>query len=205
MKLFIASTFANTVKLFVEKQRGGRVLFIANSCDPFKNKYWVNKDYQAFVENGSFEIERCDLRKMDALALEDKLQGFQILHVCGGSVLYMLDLLHKKGMHIVIQGAIRRGVIYTGTSAGSIIMAPDVSFGADDIDEHEAGVVGKVKDFRGLGMIPYFPQCHAQEEYYFKSIKRVIPTLSKNKVPILFLNDNMACWHVDGKMFIEQL
>ena len=205
MKLFIASTFSDTVKLFVQRQHGGKVLFIANPCDPFKNKYWVNKDYQAFVNNGTFEIERCDLRTMDALALEDKLQGINILHVCGGSVLYILDLLHKKGMHIVIQEAIRRGVIYTGTSAGSIIMAPDVSFGADDIDEHDAGMVGKVKDFRGLGMIPYFPQCHAQEKYYFKSIKRVIPLLSKNKTPILFMNDNHAAWHIDGKMFLESL
>jgi dipeptidase E len=205
MKLFLASTFADVVSLFVKRVKSGTVLFIANAADPFKNKLWVKKDFRAFIDNG-FDVDRIDLREMNAANLRSFIHEYNILHLCGGSAIYLLNLLREKKVAGVIVDAIKEnGLIYTGTSAGSMIMAPDISFCADDEDEQEAGMVGKLKSLKGLGLIPYFIMCHCQNRYYVPSTVKAMKQLPKNKLPILLLNDGMAIWHEDGKMEIVSL
>ena len=203
MRLFIASTFADSVKQFYERQHGGKVLFCANPSDPFKSKYWVKKDYNAFVKNG-FDVTTIDLRKIDNVQLEVMLKSYKILFISGGSAVYILDLLHKKKMDTVIIAAIANGLIYAGTSAGSMIMAPDISICADDEDEREAKMIGKVKNLKGLGLMPFYLFCHCQERHYIPSTKRAMNRLPRNKIPLLFLNDGQALWIHNSQMEIVQ-
>lgn len=198
--MFLASTFSDTVNLFLKKVfnkgKGLSVLFVSNSSDPFpgKNNYWVNKDRKSFLNNG-FIVDDIDLRSISKRQFRKILKSYQILHICGGSALYILKLLKDKGMDRVIHNALKcNRIIYTGTSAGSMIMAPNISFCADDEDEQEAGMVGKLKNMDALGLCPFYLMCHAQEKHYIPSTKRSINKLPKNKLPILFLNDNMALW-----------
>lgn len=202
--MFIASTFSDTVDLFLKHvwQKGLKVLFIANPIDPFpgKNHYWVRKDRKAFLDNG-FIVEDIDLRIISCKNFEKKIKDYDILHICGGSALYILKLLKDTGMDKAIASAVKRGrIIYTGTSAGSMIMSPNISFCADDEDEQEAGMVGKLKNMDAIGLMPFYIICHAQEKQYIPSTKRSIDKLPKNKLPILFLNDNMALWIEDNKI-----
>jgi hypothetical protein len=81
-----------------------------------------------------------------------------------------------------------------------MIMGPSVWFAHDDEDEQEAGMVDKVKDYSSFGLMPFYLMCHAQDKYYIKSTKKVMDRLPKNKIPILFLNDNMALWIVGDKI-----
>ena len=199
--MFIASTFADTVGLFKQRVKGGAVIFIANPADPFKNKYWVRKDFKAFQNNG-YKTIPVDLKQHDADGLSRMLKDYDIIHFCGGSAIYTLQLLREKKMDVVIVDAVKSGLIYTGTSAGSMIVAPDISLCAEDVDEKEAAMVGKIKNFKGLGLVPYYLMCHSQEKYYVPSTKKAINQLPKNKLPILMLNDGMAVWHENGSMQI---
>jgi dipeptidase E len=197
-KLFIASTFSDTVNLFVKLVPKGKVVFVANASDQFKDKSWVNADRSAFVNNG-FDVIDVDLREIASKELSDILSNNDILHICGGSALYIIDLLRRKKMISVIINAINNGMVYTGTSAGSMILAPDLSFCADDEDEKEAKMVGKIKNLKGIGLIDFYLMCHAQEKQYIPSTKRAMNNLPYNKMPILFLNDNMALWFEGNK------
>jgi dipeptidase E len=199
--MFIASTFSDTVDLFVKKVKKGKVMFITNPGDPFTgHKYWIRKDRSAFFDNG-FTVEDVDLRNLSYKQFKDRIKDYDILHICGGSALYILKLLKDTGMDAVIINAVKKGkIIYTGTSAGSMIMAPNISFCADDEDEQDAGMVGKLKNMDAMGLIPWYLICHAQEKQYIPSTKRSIDKLPKNKLPILFLNDNMALWIEDEKV-----
>lgn len=204
MKIFIASTFADSVKSFYARQHGGNVLFCANPADPFKSKYWVKKDRDAFLKYG-YAVQDVDLRKVDNIGLESLLRACDIFFVSGGSAVYIIDLLRKKQMMGVIDTALSNGVIYAGTSAGSMIMAPDLSFCADDEDEKEAMMIGKVKNLKGFGLIPFYIMCHCQEKYYIPSTKRAMNRLAKNKMPILFLNDGMSIWCHNGQFTFEDV
>lgn len=196
MKIFAASTFADTANLFVKKVKKGRVLFVINAGDP-----WNHIDYddkKAFEAHG-FELDMIDLRKE-----KPKLSSYDIIHFCGGSAIYLLKLLKEKNMVNKIVDAVRGGLVYTGTSAGSMILAPDISFCADDEDEKDAGMIGALQDMTGLNLVPFYSMCHAQDDYYIDSTTRAITRLPQNKVPILFLNDNMAVWCVNGKLEFVQ-
>jgi peptidase E len=200
MKMFLSSTIDVTINLLLKKTRKRRVLFINNPVDLFKNKYWMRKEKMAFLDRG-YELYECDIRKESASIIKK----FDIVHICGGSALYILDLLKKTGWYNVILYAIKKDhIIYTGTSAGSMIMAPNISFSADDEDEQECGMVGKVKNMDSFGLIPFYLMCHAQEKYYIPSTKKAIDRLPKNKLSILFLNDNMALWVEDKKIELLQ-
>ena len=204
MKLFLASTFSDSVKLFQQRVHKGKVLFIANPSDPFKNgnnSYWIKKDYNAFVNNG-YDVTRLDLRTVNDFQFNKILKDFDIIHICGGSAVYILDLLRKKELDVILIRAIKRGLIYTGTSAGSMIMAPDISICADDEDEQEAKQVGKVKNLKGLNLVPYYLFCHTQEKYYLPSTIKSMDRLPKNKIPLLFLRDGFAVW-VDSFQRLE--
>jgi dipeptidase E len=205
MKLFIASTLADTIGLFKKHVSRGKVLFIPNPADLFKYTYWMKKDYHAFERNG-FKVVKYDLRYVDSVSFAVVMRDFDIIHICGGSAIYILKLLKEKRMAEPLIEAVKSGrIIYTGTSAGSMIVAPDISFCADDVDEREVGMVGKLKDMRGLDLVPYYLLCHSQEKQYVPSTKKAMNRLPKNKLPILLLNDNHAVWH-DGDTFkIETL
>lgn len=200
--MFLASTFCDTIDLLIGKFSINRlkVLFIANPSDPFKNKRWVNMDRKSFTDNGC-EVKDVDLRQITFVQLGEFISEYDIIHVCGGSAIYILKLLKDKKMFDVIKESVKDGrIIYTGTSAGSMIMAPNISFCADDEDEQEAGMVGKLKNMNSFGLSPFYLMCHAQEKYYIKSAKKSMNRLPKNKIPILFLNDNMALWIENDKI-----
>ncbi len=199
MKLFLASTFSDTVNLFEDKVPSGKVMFIENPADLFKDKKWVQKDFNAFVSRG-YEVVKVDLRLITAKTLKDMITSFDIIHICGGSAIYILKLLKDKGMDTVIIDAVKAGLVYTGTSAGTMITAPDISFGADDEDEKEVGIVGKLKDLSALNLTPYYYMVHIQDKYYIPSTQKAMTRLPSNKLPILFLTDDMACWFEDNKM-----
>jgi len=199
MRLFLASTLADTIDLFVNKVPSGKVMFIENPADLFKNKGWVQKDFNAFVSHG-FEVVKVDLRYITAKTLKDMITDFDIIHICGGSAIYILKLLKDKGMDTVIIDAVKAGLVYTGTSAGTMITAPDISFGADDEDEKEVNMVGKLKDLSALNLTPYYYMVHTEERYYVPSTQKAMTRLPKNKLPILFLTDDMACWFEDDKL-----
>lgn len=204
MKLFLASTFASSVKLFQNRIHKGKVLFIANPADPFKegnNSSWIKKDYNAFVDN-DYEVTKLDLRTVNDAQFNEILKDFDIIHICGGSALYILDLLRKKKLDTVLINAIKKGLIYTGTSAGSMIMSPNLSFCSDDEDEIECGMAGKVKNLEGLNLIPCYIMCHVQDPYYIPSTKNCMDRLPKNKIPLLFLRDGFAVW-VDSFQRLE--
>lgn len=194
--MFLSSTIDKSIQLLIKKTRKRRVLFITNPSDPFKKKYWMKNEIRAFENNG-FNVQLCDIRKDTPLLISE----FGIVHICGGSALYILDLLKRTRWYSVLKSAIRKErVIYTGSSAGSMIMAPSIWFAHDDEDETEAGMTKIITDYSAFGFIPFYIMCHSQDKYYIPSTKKSIDRLPYNKLPILFLNDGMALWVENNKI-----
>lgn len=207
MKLFLASSFDKTISLFLEKMpkqnKNRRVVFIANAADPYEgDKWWVDLDREAFKNNG-FEIIELDLRKISQDEFSKRLNSADILHFCGGSVFYLLYLIREKRFENVIKYAVSEGnLIYTGTSAGSMIVANSVKSDSFDGDPEEKEFIGKLPDFNGLGLVNFLimPHCNSTDftDNNIKTIKR-LPELN---TPLIMLYDNQAVWVEDGKMEI---
>lgn len=199
MKLFLASSLDGTAELLQETLsiplKGARVLFSANAADKHKgDKWWVASDREAFVRLGC-EIVDVDLRSTPGEQLKERLDNVQILHFCGGSVLYLISLIKEKQLDSVIKDYVKsEKIIYTGTSAGSMIAADDLALCVHDPEELDYIDVKKVKDFKGLGLVKFLILPHCNNQGFVEANKKMVENMAKENQPLIFIYDNQAVY-----------
>ena len=204
MKLFLASAFDQVAELFekrVQKLKGKKVIFIENPADIYNNdKWWVKLDREAFIRLGSIVIN-VDLRDIAMDEFKKILAEADIIHICGGSVFYTMSLLKEKGFDKIIADFVKENkLIYTGTSAGSMIVADNLSLDSHDPDEKQ--FVEKLKDFLGLGLVNFLIIPHANNKDFTDNNIEIIKNLTKFSQPVIFLYDTQAVLVENSKIEI---
>lgn len=204
MKLFLASSFVSTVKLFktkIGKTKGKEVVFIANASDMDKGvKWWVDIDRKAFTDMGCL-VTDTDLRIITKTEFKKLLGKSDVIHFCGGSTMHLISLIKDRGFAKIITDSIRKGkIVLTGSSAGSMIVAEDLSIEAHDADEKE--FVGKIKDPKGLGLTNFLIMPHSNNKGFADGYVDLVKNLPKYSQALIFLYDDQAVWVEDGKIEI---
>ncbi len=203
MKLFLASSADKTIHKLKElsPETGKKVLFITNAADPYTGPhFWVDNDQNKFTELG-YELTEFDLNIENPEALEAKLLEADILHVCGGSVYYITNLIRERGFEEIIVSAIKNNqVVYTGTSAGAIIVSKNIK--AFSYDEEEAEHIKKIPDHKGLGLIDFTVVPHCNNPDFIPGHKKMVANMPNDPTPLMFLDDDWAVWVDGGKIEI---
>lgn len=206
MKLFLASSFVETAKLLktkLGKIKDKKVVFIANAADNDKgDKWWVRYDRNAFIKLGCKTTD-VDLRNIDKKDFIKLLDESDIIHFCGGSVIYLICLIKEKGFAKLITDYVKKGkLVYTGTSAGSMIVADDLTIDSYDPDEKE--FVDRMKDNSGLGLVNFLIIPHTNSKDFAKGNAKMVTELPEMDThqSLIFIYDNQAVWVEDGKMEI---
>jgi|SRR3989344_1995531 len=204
MKLFLASSLDETISLLESRLNkpveDNRVLFIANAADPLENPWWVDLDRKKFVDAG-YKIIETDLRKLSHEEFTKNLENSDIVHICGGSVFYLLSVLKKNMFGDAITKAVRGNkIIYTGTSAGSIVVSKSNEIYKHDPDEVK--FVDKVSDFGGLGLVDFVIVPHCGKTDFIEANKAVVEHMPEFPYPMIFLHDNQVVYVNDGKLEI---
>jgi peptidase E len=147
----------------------------------------------AFIDAG-YAVTDLDLRNTNEPTFKELLTQTDVLHVCGGSVSYLGWLLKEKNVTAsLLEAVMSDNVVYTGTSAGSMIVSKDLAmFSYDDREEKE--YVEKGFDKKGLGLIPWTIAPHSDSQDFTESHKRVIDELVTNPTAVVLLHDNQALW-----------
>ncbi len=200
MKLYLASAIDKTISSLnlkvPELGADSKVLFITNASDTYTDTWWIDLDKKAFTELGCKIIDT-DLRKTSESEFIKLLEDVNAVHVCGGSVLYLMNLLKERGFDAILKEAIlKNNIVYTGTSAGSMIVAKDIKLSS--YDEEETKFVIETKNFDGLGLVDFYIIPHCQNADFLESKIKMMEHLPENKNPIFLINDNQAIW-VDNK------
>ncbi|MEK7184598.1 MAG: Type 1 glutamine amidotransferase-like domain-containing protein, partial [Patescibacteria group bacterium] len=129
------------------------------------------------------------------------LKRANILHFCGGSVLYLISLIKEKGFAEMIVKAVKDDeIIYSGTSAGSMIASSDLRLSS--YDDEDAEFAKKMRDFSGLGLVNFLIIPHVNNKDCTKSNLQMIEHLPENLQTLIFINDDQAIWVDDGKLEI---
>src|SRR3989344_1359351 len=205
MKLFLASSLNKTIALLKERipESAKRVVFVANAADPCDENWWVDLDREAFKKSG-FEIIEVDLREVDKDKFEQKLKSADILHFCGGSVFYLLSLLKQQDLEgVVIDYVKNNKVIYTGTSAGSIIPSPALDLYKYDTEENK--FYKNESESKGLGLVNFVILPHCDNQDMAENNKNVVEHAHKYSISLLLLHDNQAAWVEDNKLELLSL
>ncbi|MEI8130698.1 MAG: Type 1 glutamine amidotransferase-like domain-containing protein [bacterium] len=114
-----------------------------------------------------------------------------IVHVEGGNVFYLLKAVRESGFDIVLRELFARGIYYSGSSAGSYIMAPSIETATwKSGDKDRFGVT----DFTALNYVSFLVFAHYKPEME----ERVREKMSTTKYPVRVLMDGQAIFVDNG-------
>lgn len=173
VKLFLCSYFA-AVSSFTPQFVGGdlkgkKLAFIPTASLFEEYTDYVDEAKEAF-ENLGLNIEVLDVSSAPKDLIERTLQRCDLIYVSGGNTFYLLQELEKSGAKTIILEQVNGGKPYIGESAGSIIMAPNISY-AKDMDEAEKAAP-QLKSFEGLGLVDFYPLPHYKSFPFEEVTKR---------------------------------
>ena len=120
-----------------------------------KNKYAVStKEY--FEELGFKKVSFVDVESGDPKVLKD----FDVIYLNGGNTFYLSHHLKKSGADKVLK-EIADNTVLVGTSAGAVVLGPDIKIAARFDDERNT--IG-LKDFSALGLTDIITIPHYRDE-----------------------------------------
>ena len=155
-KLFLASSFSEVASLFPkfagEEIKGKRVTFIPTASLVEEVRFYVDDDRKAFEELGII-VEELEITTASPDKILEVLNRNDYIFVSGGNTFYLLQELRRKGADILITEQIRAGKLYIGTSAGSIILCPDIEFVKEMDYNHTAP---ELQSFTGLNIVYFY-------------------------------------------------
>lgn len=126
---FVASHIASRLG----KDTGKRMVFIEtcvkDKVRPNDAMEWHVQNKQSLVEAG-FKYDTYDIAGKTSKQLKADLDKYNIMYVEGGNTYYLLLHSQKNGFSDYVRERVKNGMIYIGTSAGSIIASPDTISGS---------------------------------------------------------------------------
>ena len=155
-KLFLASSFSEVASLFPkfagEEIKGKRITFIPTASLVEEVRFYVDDDRKAFEELGII-VEELEITTASPDKISEILNRNDYIFVSGRNTFYLLQELRRKGADILITEQIRAGKLYIGTSAGSIILCPDIEFVKEMDYNHTAP---ELQSFTGLNIVDFY-------------------------------------------------
>ncbi|MDG6243899.1 MAG: Type 1 glutamine amidotransferase-like domain-containing protein [Methanolobus sp.] len=159
-RLFLASSFADVTEIFEkftnEKIKGKTVTFISTASIPEEVTFYVDDDKKAFEELGII-VHEFNVTEHSGREIANTLDNNDYIFVSGGNTFYLLQELKNTGADKIIAEQIKKGKIYIGASAGSIIMAPSIEY-VDTMDDRTKAE--KLNKDQALGIVDFHPLPH---------------------------------------------
>ena len=137
-----------------------KLLYITIAVDGEKDtdRKWLEEEYATILNLG---IKKKNITEYHYEENMD-FSSYDIIYMIGGNTFYLLKELKEKNLVEKIIQAINNGVIYIGSSAGSIILGKTIET-ALPYDENWVGI----EDFTGLNIVDGIIIPHANRKQEF--------------------------------------
>ena len=147
-----------------EEIKDKKVLYITTASDGENDsdKSWMDEEYETILDLG---FSKENIYEFKIGQKEININDFDVIYMMGGNTFYLMDMIRKYNFDTVIKKAMDNGIIYIGSSAGSIILGNSVEY-ALQFDENNVDL----KDFSGLRIIDgiIIPHANRKEEFISK-------------------------------------
>ncbi|MFA4826994.1 MAG: Type 1 glutamine amidotransferase-like domain-containing protein [Candidatus Shapirobacteria bacterium] len=162
--------------------------------------WWVLAEKKKLVEVG-FKVDEFSIKGMTKEEIENKLKNKQIIYFCGGNTFYLLDQVIKTGCDEIITRKINEGVIYMGSSAGSMIVGTRIDL-MSTIDEKS-----KAPDLKstGLNIVDLSILPHWGNDTFKEGYCGDFQSMYTEGVKIISLTNQQYVWIKDDSMQIIQV
>jgi dipeptidase E len=179
-RLFLASYFTGSAKLFVEFTQNTcsdkKVVFIPTASVPEKVTFFVDSDKKSLEKLGLI-IDELEVSKASQDEIENKITNADYVFVAGGNTFFLLQELKRSCADKLIIDHIKKGKIYISTSAGSIIVSKNIEY----VKYMDSPTVapGLNNNFSALGIIDFYIVPHCTNFPFKKSAEKIIAEYSE--------------------------
>lgn len=191
-KLFLAS-FASVSLDLVEELLPKpaselKAAFVPTAGDLYEGKEFVHVDRKKLEAMG-FSVRDIDLKGKQLVDLDEELKDIDLVLVAGGNTFYLLDQIKKSGFDQLLPSLLDNGVVYVGSSAGSIVCCPTIE-GAIKFDDPKDAP--DLVNYEGLNLYKEVIIPHVQKEKYRERIKETTQEMTQKGFEVTTLTDNEA-------------
>lgn len=191
--LFLASNVASVVYNIVKNidfsKTNRKLAFINTPAEVYEvGKPWLMEDRES-LKSAGFQPFDYTITGKNEKQLRSDLSSTDFIFVSGGNTFYCLEKAKASGFVQVIRDLVlNQGKVYIGSSAGSLIAAPDITpaVNIDDIAK-----APNLKDYKGFNLVDFviLPHWGSErfKELYMKT--RLEKSYSINN-KIILLTDN---------------
>lgn len=197
-KLLLTSSAKKTIhfltKLTNKNWSDLNVIFITTAGNLYEDTWWIQDSRKALIDLGA-NITELDIAGKSSKELIKQIGEPDVIFVAGGNTIYLLEEVQKSGfMNIVIE-LIEKGVIYVGSSAGSVLAGPDLILETNFEDRKN---VSKLNSYAGLSLVNFFILPHWNEKSWKNTYLKIADKLVESKISLITLTDDQAIL-IDGE------
>jgi dipeptidase E len=135
--------------------RGQKLLFIPTAAT---GEGWSPEHITHILpfENMGFEVVTHDLSKSrEPLPEGLSIGDFHAVYVCGGNTFFLMSHMRRTGFDEIVRKAVDGGLIYIGSSAGSVAATPDIGYAASLDDRAQGDGDDAGLGFVGFAILPH--------------------------------------------------
>ena len=182
MKLFLTSSTVTKelVKPFEEligkSIKGLKVAFIPDAAygvKPEKDIGWVDEERQELIDWYDWQITDLVLKDIEKVKIEE-LSKFDVIYANGGFSGYLAKEMRRTEFDKALPELLEKGIIYVGSSAGSMVMSDVQDASSWYINEPEPEAI----DILGLGYIDFQIYPHIKPGLPEQILEHVKPEFS---------------------------
>ena len=189
MRLLLTSIYANVagelLKIINDKPENITVAFVATAADVYEDKSFVDVDRGKLKEQG-FKVKEISLTDKNLSELEKETADCKVLFVAGGNTFYLLQETRKSGFDTILEKS-KSEIIYVGSSAGSVLIGPDIQF-VDTLDDPKQAP--ELGNYTGLHLVDFVVLPHYGKQKYEEKYQTIIQRASNLGIKTRTLKDD---------------
>ncbi|MEV5573805.1 Type 1 glutamine amidotransferase-like domain-containing protein [Spirillospora sp. NPDC052269] len=150
-RLFLGSADLDALPGWLESlpEMPRRAVLIPTAANPLPDAPFA-KVADELLQRAGLEVELLGLENSSQLDVDRALDQAQLVFVCGGYAMHLLEHVQRSGFDETVKQAVREGCLaYAGISAGAVLAGPDLRTFADPDDP------GRPATTSGLGLVPF--------------------------------------------------
>jgi len=161
------------------------VAFIPTAANKYTDKSFIEDSRKSWIEH-EFKLKEVDIENKSYSELKRLLKDIDIIHVAGGNTFYLLQETLKSRFDKLLKELVEKGVVYSGESAGALLVCPTIE-PVKTFDD--PSMAPNLKTFKALHLVDFIilPHSTKQNKEQYRTITK---KYSKNK--FILLNDRQA-------------
>lgn len=191
VRLYLASAAINVldelVPLLPAQTSARAACYITTAGNLEGTPPWMNEEIAA-VESRGFNVTRIDLAGLSPDTVAQAFSDCGSIWVGGGNTYLLLQEVRRSGFDDVVAKMIAEGVPYVGTSAGSLILGPNLE--SIRFAEEHPDLDLELTSFDGLDVFPLLPFVHFDNPMFRDIYRKILADALENDVAFVTLRDS---------------